>query len=193
MRSAASTVPSRQAAPRKTRGFSKFELVICLLFMLVVGSSLYSRYMTLVVDAEQAAIRGVIGWLQAGINVRMSLAVTSGDLNGLRGLEGSNPMVLVARVMEPPSNYLGELAGDAAQRAARGSWYFDTERRVLVYRLQYQATAEGFTQAADQRLAFRLKLRYQAADIAGGAQIRGLALEAVAAEDWQRMLREPLS
>lgn len=179
--------------PRNTGGFSKFELVICLLFMVVVGSSLYSRYMTLVVDAEQAAIRGVIGWLQAGINVRMSLAVTSGDLNSLRGLEGSNPMVLVARVMEPPSNYLGELTGDVAQQAARGSWYFDSERRVLVYRLQYQATAEGFTQAADQRLAFRLKLRYQTADTAGGEQIRGLALEAVDVDDWQRMLREPLS
>ena len=167
-------------------GFSKFELVVCLLLMTVVGSILYGRYMALVVDAERAAIRGVIGWLQAGVNVRMSLAVTSGDYGGLGALEGSNPMVLVARVMEPPSNYLGELDGAAAQQAPRGYWYFDRDRGVLVYRLRYQASGDGFVRAADQRIGFRLKLRYRAADKHPGQRISGLALEAVDFDAWRQ-------
>jgi len=177
---------------RRAGGFTQFELVVCLLLMVVVASTLYSRYMALVVDAERAAFRGVLGWLQAGVNVRMSLAVTSGDLGGLHSLEGSNPMVLVAQVMEPPSNYLGELAGAAAQEARRGSWYFDPDHGVLVYRTKYQRAFDGFVLADDERIGFQLKLRYGSADKGSNHRISGLGLEMLDSDGWQRAFAQPL-
>ncbi|WP_210398006.1 hypothetical protein [Motiliproteus sediminis] len=170
---------------RRHRGFTKFELVICILVIVVVATALYSRYMALVADAERAAFRGVMGWLQAGVNVRMSLALSDGDLSELQQLEGSNPMALVAEVMSLPSNYLGVLDDEAAARARPGNWYFDRDRGLLVYRFRYQSTAEGFTRAADERLGFRLKVNYRPAANQGRAAVSGLVLQAVGPDQWQ--------
>lgn len=172
---------------RLQRGFTKFELVVCILVIVVVATALYSRYMALVADAERAAFRGVMGWLQAGVNVRMSLAVSNGDLGSLRRLENSNPMELVADVMSLPSNYLGELTEGAAEQARPGHWYFDRDRQLLVYRIRYQSTAEGFTRATDERLGFRLKVNYRAAVNSSRPVVSGLVLEPVGAQQWQAL------
>lgn len=163
----------------RTRGFTQFELVVCLTLILLLGFGGYLRYMALVVDAERAAFQGVMGWLQAGINLEMGRALVRGDLGELSVLEGRNPMELVTRVMTPPSNYLGALSGEAAAAAEPGNWYYDSERALLVYRVKYEANLEGFRRAPDRRLAFRLKVVYQPADNRGYRRVRGLKLEAV--------------
>lgn len=149
---------------RRQSGFSMLELVIAGLLIAVLAAASYRQYMDIVVDAEHAAFDGVSGWLQAGLNMRLSRAVVGQQLDPLADLEGANPMRLLEGVMVPPSNYLGELGGQAAQQAEPGNWYFDLQQRVLIYRFRYREAMEGFERAADQRIGLRLKFVKRPAD-----------------------------
>ena len=142
---------------RRQRGFSMLELVVAGLLIVVLATATYRQYMNIVVDAEHAAFDGVSGWLQAGLNMRLSRAVGGQQPELLADLEGANPMRLLEEVMVPPSNYLGELGGQEAQQAEPGNWYFDLQQRVLIYRFRYREAMEGFERAADQRIGLRLK------------------------------------
>ncbi|MEH6649053.1 MAG: prepilin-type N-terminal cleavage/methylation domain-containing protein [Motiliproteus sp.] len=149
---------------RQQRGFSMLELVVAGLLIVILATATYRQYMNIVVDAEHAAFDGVSGWLQAGLNMRLSSAVAGRQPGLLTDLEGANPMRLLEGVMVPPSNYLGELDAQAAQQAEPGNWYFDLQQRVLVYRFRYREAMEGFERAADQRVGLRLKFAKRSAD-----------------------------
>lgn len=160
---------AKRAAPRlkpfsRQRGFSLLELVIAGVLILVMATVSYRQYMSIVVDAEQAAFSGIRGWLQAGVNLAMSDAIGNRNRNTLGELEGSNPMRLLDGVLSLPSNYLGELSGSTAVEAQPGNWYFDLDQRVLYYRFRYHQAMKGFEQATDDRVGFRLKLVRPAAD-----------------------------
>ena len=140
------------------------ELVIAGIMIVLLATATYSQYMNIVVNAERAAFNGVRGWLQAGANMAMSDAIGRRSRDTLHSLDGANPMRLLEGVMEPPSNYLGELAGEAAAEAEPGHWYFDTDQQVLFYRFAYREAMQGFTRAEDRRIGFRLKFGQLQAD-----------------------------
>lgn len=149
---------------QRQRGFSMLELVIAGLLIMVLVTVSYRQYMNLVVDAEHAAFNGVRGWLQAGLNMTLSKAIGGHNQTSLAELEGANPMRLLDGVMVPPSNYLGELSGRDAEQAEPGNWYFELDRRLLVYRFRYRAAMNGFERAPDNRVGFQLKLVKPSAD-----------------------------
>ena len=150
--------------PASQRGFSMFELVIAGIMVLLMATLTYRQYMNIVVDAERAAFDGVRGWLQAGVNLAMSDAIGQRGKPQFDRLDGANPMALLEGVMEPPSNYLGELAGPEVERAEPGNWYFDRDKRVLFYRFRYREAMEGFERAQNLRVGFELKLIAAKAD-----------------------------
>ncbi len=150
--------------PQRQRGFSLLELVIAGVLITVLVTVSYRQYMAIVVDAEHAAFNGVRGWLQAGLNMTLSNAIGGHHQASLEQLEGANPMQLLDGVMVPPSNYLGELSGSAAEQAEAGHWYFDLDRQLLLYRFRYRAAMNGFERAPDNRVGFRLKFVKPAAD-----------------------------
>ncbi|RDE18864.1 prepilin-type N-terminal cleavage/methylation domain-containing protein [Motiliproteus coralliicola] len=162
---------------RRQSGFSLLELVVVGLVILVVATASYRQYMSLVVDAEIAAFNGVRGWLQAGVNLAMSDAISGRAGRRLEDLDGTNPMVLLDSAMVPPSNYLGELSGLAAQQAEPGNWYFDLDQRALFYRFRYRQAMPGFEQAPDDRVGFELKLLRSRADNPNNRDQQTLRLE----------------
>ncbi len=142
------------------------ELVVVGLLIAILMTVAYRQYMSLVIDAEHAAFNGVRGWLQAGLHMTMSSAVSHDERALLADLDAANPMRLLQKVMSPPSNYLGELSGTAAAQAEPGNWYFDADRKVLYYRFRYPAAMRGFEEAVEARAGFRLKF-VQPADGSG--------------------------
>ena len=161
---------------QRQRGFSMLELVIAGLLIMVLVTVSYRQYMTIVVDAEHAAFNGVRGWLQAGLNMTLSNALGGSRPASLAELEGANPMQLLDGVMVPPSNYLGELSGRAAEQAEPGNWYFDRDRLLLLYRFRYRAAMNGFERAPDNRVGFRLKFVKRSADSRTNRTASGLML-----------------
>ncbi len=175
----------------RQQGFSLLELVIALALIIVLATSSYTRYMGLVVDAERAAFRGVWGWLRSGINMEMSEALSSRGFESLTELEHTNPMILVMKVMESPSNYLGELSQQEVHQAAPGSWYYDLDQRLLVYHVRYTENIEGIEGDADKRLKFKLKVVRRNADSLSDKEqypVRGLELSPVDKNFWQTPL-----
>ncbi|MEH6470160.1 MAG: prepilin-type N-terminal cleavage/methylation domain-containing protein [Halopseudomonas sp.] len=148
----------------RQQGFSMLELIVAGLLIVVLATVSYRQYTNIVVDAERAAFSGVRGWLQAGVNLAMSDAIGKRNRTGLAELEGSNPMRLLDGVLSLPSNYLGELEGEAAIQAASGNWYFDLDQRTLYYRFRFRQAMEGFERAQNDRIGFRLKLVRSSAD-----------------------------
>lgn len=122
-------------------------MVICLVAILFTVAA--NRLWGLQVLAEQTAMDTVIGNLRSALGMKVAELFTKGDMAGLRALEGSNPMALLAQT---PENYLGEQAGQAARR---GSWIYRPGDRMLVYRVKNEASFRG----ADGRLEARFRVR----------------------------------
>ncbi len=187
-----STAPS---SSNRQRGFSLLELVIVVVIIVVLASGVYLRYIELVVDAERAAFQGVLGWLQAGINMELSESLAQGSLQGIQRLEQTNPMALVAKIMEPPSNYLGELGPEEGAKVAPGHWYYDLGQRQLVYHVRYNRNLVGAEAVDGNRLIFQLKVVFRAADSRGRRAVRGVDLRPQQQAFWSTPLsfgRRPL-
>ncbi|MCW8887350.1 MAG: prepilin-type N-terminal cleavage/methylation domain-containing protein [Motiliproteus sp.] len=177
---------------RRQGGFSLLELVVALVVIIVLATGSYLRYMDLVIDAERAAFKGGWGWLRAGVNMEMSEALGSGGFDSLSELEQTNPMALVLKVMEPPSNYLGELKGRNAEKSKPGHWYYDLDQRLLIYHVRYNQNLQGFMEDSYNRLKFKLKVVRRDADNSVGAisrnPVTGLKLLPVDEEFWSTPL-----
>ena len=177
-------------------GFSLLELMVATVIILVLVAGTYMRYMELAIDAERAAFKGVIGWLQAGMNMEMGEALAQGGMQNLEHLENANPMSLVLKVMEPPSNYLGELRSNEVLNAEPGSWYFDLHQKRLIYRVRFDQNMEGIDKLDNNKLSFVLKLIYSPADSKGRRAIRRVRLQPLNKDFWKTPLgsgRQPLN
>lgn len=139
-------------------GFSLLELMVVSCLLLIVVSGTYLRYMALVVEAEQAAFKGVVSSLQAGINLRLGEAYSRHRLGQLDQLDNTNPMQLLSQLMVPPNNYLGELSAKEALQAPPAHWYYDLDQRRLVYHVRYTQNTNGLM-VENQRIPFRLQAR----------------------------------
>lgn len=87
------------------------------------------RLYEVMVAAERAHVRQVEGELRAALGIEVMRRVIDGERGSLAELAGTNPVALAP--VEPP-RWHGVRA--SSQPPPRGSWYFDRERRALVYR-----------------------------------------------------------
>ena len=113
-----------------SRGFSLLELVIVIVIISTLATMLLSRLLRTQADAEQATMESVVGTLRSALGLKMAELYLHSDKRGMRSLARSNPM---AQLSQKPGNYLGELRKPDFSKLNRGSWYFDKDKRVLVY------------------------------------------------------------
>jgi prepilin-type N-terminal cleavage/methylation domain-containing protein len=139
--------------PRPARGFTLFELVVVICLVAILFAVAANRLWHVQIAAEQAAMDVVLGNLRSALGIKVAELYARGDLAGLRALEGSNPMRLMA---ETPENYLGEVAGGPGQR---GSWRFSPSDGVLIYRARNEAHFQGTGSGPEAR--FRVRLVYE--------------------------------
>jgi len=151
-------------------------MAVALHYMLGVFAAAERAYMTATVSHIRTALR----------NEALTRLVRR-DYEGIAALAGSNPMEVA---VNPPANYVGERAAPEPERIEGGHWYFDTEARTLVYRVEEERTFETPLEGPP-RARFRVVLRYEDLDGDGaydpGADaFQGVGLDALEPYRWRR-------
>jgi hypothetical protein len=116
--------------PKRNSGFSLFEMVVVICSIVILYMVAEERLNQMPAAAERANFIGVLQQIKTGVSFEMVTRLARGQSGEVRQLEGANPMDFL---IEPPSNYRGELelVTDAVER--RNSWYFETATGELVY------------------------------------------------------------
>ena len=125
-------------APRFSRGFSLFELiiVICIVALLAAwylggfadnesGSVYYYQE-----QAEKTAMVGVVGAVQSALIMQYGRILARGKASDVEWLVKDNPMNWM---QQKPLNYAGEFHNPTPLTAEPGNWLFDLDSRELIY------------------------------------------------------------
>ena len=138
---------AEQSWTRQRRGIRLFEvaLVIGLISVLVVV--ILHRLDDLHSKAERLAAQGVIRSLQGAVLVHTGTGKEASTIGPV-----SNPMQLLQHL---PGNYLGELEDVQPEEIKGGQWYFDTEKKMLIYRVDNPVIFEAGEGNA-KRISFSL-------------------------------------
>ncbi|MCP5149368.1 MAG: hypothetical protein H6983_12785 [Ectothiorhodospiraceae bacterium] len=168
-------VTASRAAERAARAeLGRFERLMAVSVMLLLVTLGAEHILRLADSAERENVSATLATLRAALMLEAASRVIARDHEALGALEDSNPMRLLSRV---PSSYVGELGpGEAPDRD--GVWYFDAERREIVY--QFGARTEG-----RPTLRHRVRLRFDDTDGNGrldrADRFQAVRLEPVAA------------
>lgn len=139
----------------RQRGFTLLEMMIVASLIAILFVVALDRIWILRIEAERVAVAQVVGVLRSALGIEVARRVLRSGVETLAELDGANPMELLAQL---PPGYRGSLSSGQAGSVQRGEWYFDTDNRLLVYRVRF---AEAFhSEAADDRASYRVVLRY---------------------------------
>jgi prepilin-type N-terminal cleavage/methylation domain-containing protein len=111
-------------------GFSLFELLVGITIVGLLGTALSERMLRYQEYAEKTAMEVTARNIATGLRMQVADLMMRDRLYELDRLLQANPIAWLA---VPPPNYLGERASAPEDTVARGKWYFDSGRRVLVY------------------------------------------------------------
>lgn len=84
-------------------------------------------------------------------------AVHRQEREELRRLEGRNPLE-VLDLEERPANYQGEHAGADPARMKPGSWWYDPDSELLIYRVEHTTRFRGGPEDGPGRVRLRLEV-----------------------------------
>jgi hypothetical protein len=114
---------------RHDTGATALELAASLAIIAIFALFLLYALLRVQEMTERTAVEMTVMNLRSTLRVEIARYVITGQEARLPNLVGANPM----RWMEPPPGYRGELKGRQDAALPRGSWYFDSEHRELVY------------------------------------------------------------
>jgi general secretion pathway protein G len=176
----------RHSTIERSRGFTLLELVIVITLVVILFLTAFWRLLPLRGDAEAAHVATTIGTLRSNLGLVVTERILADSLDGLAGLEGANPMALLAR---PPGNYVGELDPGEDKTRLDGNWYFDEASRALRYRLRYPQYLADPPADGPVELAWRVELSYSDHNDDGRYQpgedtLRGVRLGALDNPGW---------
>ena len=161
---------------------SRLELVFAIIVILVLLSIFLNRMIIMLAHAERSMIETSVVNMNSALRVYALHAQMRNDYQTLSAMQHVNPVVLLneqpdwkltrdqfeaeqlaatvkARVSGKLPNYAGEMSETEAAELPAGSWYFDTDNRMLVYRIR---NAEIFRSelSGPARIRYQLKLDY---------------------------------
>jgi general secretion pathway protein G len=136
----------------------------------ILATIALDRLWALRVDAERVAMAQMLGTLRSALGMKVAEYLARGDLTGLRQLEGSNPVELLAEI---PENYRGAWPGPEPGSIPGGSWYFDSTNGTLVYRV-YHAEEFHSPLPGPPRARFRVEVLYGLHGEPQGARLAAL-------------------
>lgn len=122
---------------------------------------------------ERTAVQMTIMNFRSALRLRMAHYIISGQEAEIPKLVGANP----AGWMQPPPGYLGEFKGVKASDMKQGTWYFDGDRRELVY-------SPRLDSALDPSSGGRPALRWRVQGGTSTGMVRGINLVATEQVSW---------
>lgn len=148
------------------------------------------RLLVLKVEAERTTMLQIVGALRSAMSIQVAKKISSGSVDQLPGMAGSNPMDWLS---EKPENYIGVKDEPDPADIKGYQWYFDSYNNWLVYRVTNSDYFSSPIKGAP-RARFRVNLDYTDTnenkefdpDI---DEIHGLTLQSVEPYRW---LAEPI-
>lgn len=120
----------RRGPARRSRGLTLLEFVVCFAIVLVFVGVLLERLTFYQEAAEKAAMEFTVSTLKRALQIRVGTPLAEHRQVDFAAVVQENP---VSWLETPMSGYRGEFGPAEAQLLPPGSWYFDRERRELVY------------------------------------------------------------
>lgn len=166
-----------------TRGFSLLELVVVIVIIAVLLVYAVNRLLPYIDEAERVAVLTVESQLKNTLVMEAAQRIVRGESASIAELEQANPMSLL---LQAPDNYVGERRHSDELPARR--WYFDKDRRRLVYKI-----GEPYTPSLRDRAwknpEFEVRVIFQDRDADGvfdaaKDELFGVRLLRVAGTDW---------
>lgn len=111
-------------------GFGRFELLFSVVIIGVLAVVLMERLTRYQEIAKNAVMEMTVSNLRSGLRLRVAELIMADRAAEIGRLAGQNPVQWLAA---PPANYRGQLTQADAVGLAVDSWYFDPDRKSLVY------------------------------------------------------------
>ncbi len=144
-------------------GFTLLGLLVEIIIIGAVTLVLLERLMYYQEYAEKTVMEVTIRNIRNGLQLRIADLMMHDNMKEVGGLLNENPIVWLDA---PPPNYLGVLKVLKNTTIPRGCWYFDVERKELVYlpnhrrffesgfggdeAIRYQTSAMKYSQGKDK-------------------------------------------
>jgi len=161
------------------RGFTLFELVVCMVVISVLVAVLLVRLAYYQELAEKAAMESTARVIKTGLQIRLAQLIIANRQAEAAVLETADP---VQWLETKPANYGGRYA-DPVQP---GTWYFDDQARQLVYVVTTGSRLEIVGQTGRKRVRYRVQLLKDRISLAGGVvvSVTGVTLNIVTPYYW---------
>lgn len=166
------------------RGSSYLELLVALILVFILIAVALRALIRFSEDAEKTEVIAVVEQLEKALTNLTAEQLVANDMAALAGWHGANPINLLAL---KPENYAGEFT-NLENRPGNGNWYFDSNRKRLLYGMKHKA-ALRVAEGAKRQLEYQLKFSY--ADINANGRFdadtdepQGLRLESLNSYEW---------
>lgn len=137
---------------RKQGGASLMEFAVAVSVAAILIGMLLSRLSAYQGEAERVALQYTVSGMRSALQIRQAQARLPGHALNLAQLAEQNPLELLER---KPKNYLGEFYSPDVRELAPGNWYFDRDKRILVYLLNEKGVLGN---SSLKLLQFKVKL-----------------------------------
>ena len=119
---------------RYARGFTLFEFSIAALVLSAVAIVFYHKLLLYQEQSEKAAMERTVQSIESALRMRHAQLFSMDRAGDIAVLAQDNP---IDWLITKPSNYIGVRNGPLRPNDARGVWYFDSNRKVLVYAVKH--------------------------------------------------------
>lgn len=119
---------------RNSRGFTLFEFSIAALVLSAVAIVFYQKMLLYQEQSEKAAMERTVSSIESALRMRHAQLFSMDRAGDVAVLAEDNP---INWLITKPTNYIGVRNGGLGPNDARGVWYFDANRKVLVYAVKH--------------------------------------------------------
>ena len=188
---------------RRSRELSRFEAVLALVVILLIGYLLAGRLDALLATVEKSRLSTAVAQMNTGLKLAAAAGLMQGNLTGIAKLQGANPMALddgsdsswsadtgsnAAVYVRDRGRYVGAFASPDPATMPPGKWYFDTDQGHLIYRVESVDYFESPLRGV-KRARFRVDLAFVDKDAdglfdPGTDSFRSISLTAVEPYRW---------
>ncbi|MGZ5885091.1 MAG: type II secretion system protein [Burkholderiaceae bacterium] len=165
-------------------GFTLIEMIVTISIIAILMAALLNRILWYQEQAEKAAMEQTLGIMRSALNLQFANLAAQGRVKEVPSLLEQNPMAWLA---QRPSNYLGEFYAPKSEDVVSGYWYFDLQKRNLIYSVNNNAHFHS-----EERNRIRFQVRLVTGSIHSQGQneksdnknIEGVILEQVVPYSW---------